>query len=563
MTGTAPTLAEGVMATADEYDYIVVGAGSSGSVVASRLSEDGHYRVLLLEAGPSDRWNPWIRMPMGPMQLMRSARYNWRFWTEPQTHLGNRRLYQPRGKTLGGSSSINGCVYTRGHAWDYDHWAGLGCEGWSYREVLPYFRKSEHYEMPEGVPFSGELAEYHGQDGPLNVAARQSSNPLAHAFVEAAAQAGHRRTEDFNGAEQEGVGLYRAFQKAGERCSNARAYLHPARGRPNLQILTGAQVTRVLVNGGSACGVTYRNQGLLRVARARREVILCGGAFNSPQLLLLSGIGPRADLEKHGLPVIHELPGVGANLQDHLDVFLVMRTRGREPYSMHPSAWWRMLRSLFRYLFFRRGEMTHNPGEAGAFLRSTEDEARPDLQLHLIPVAASRHGLDLGPVFKHYAYSVMVYDNRPLSRGRVSLQSADPLAPPRIDPGYAAHPRDVEKLVRGIRLARRIAAQPALAQYNAEELSPGPALQSDEELTAWVRRSAETAYHPVGTCRMGVDDGAVVDPRLRLRGLRGLRVVDCSIMPTLVGGNTNAPATMIGEKGAAMILEDAQNEVQA
>ena len=550
------------MTPAPVYDYVVVGAGSSGSVVASRLSESGRYSVLLLEAGPSDRWNPWIRMPMGPMQLMSSPRYNWRFWTEPQPQLGNRRMYQPRGKTLGGSSSINGCVYTRGHAWDYDHWASLGCEGWSYREVLPYFRKSEHYEMPDGAEFTAELAEYHGQGGPLNVAARRSSNPLAHAFVEAGVQAGHRRTEDFNGAEQEGVGLYRAFQKGGERCSNARAYLHPARSRPNLRICTGAQVSRILFEGLRASGVSYRRHGLQFMAMARKEVILCGGAFNSPQLLMLSGIGPREELEKHRLPVLLDLPEVGANLQDHLDVFLVMRTLGREPYSMHPTAWWRMTLSLLRYLFFRRGEMTHNPGEAGAFLRSSPDEPLPDLQMHLIPVAASRHGLDIGPVLKHYAYSVMVYDNRPLSRGRVSLHSSDPLAPPRIDPGYAAHARDIERLVRGIRLARQIAAQPALARYNAEELSPGSALQSDDELADWVRRTAETAYHPVGTCRMGSDAGAVVDPRLRVRGVGGLRVVDCSIMPTLVGGNTNAPATMIGEKGAAMILEEAETEVQ-
>ena len=546
----------------DQYDYIVVGAGSAGCVVANRLSADGRFRVLLLEAGPSDRWNPFIHMPMGPIALMHSRRFNWRFWTTPQQHLGNRVMFQPRGKALGGSSSINGCVYIRGHAWDYDHWAELGCEGWSYREVLPYFRQSEHYEplAAAGGEKAQALAEYHGQGGPLNVKDRSSTNRIGLAFIEAGQQADFALNDDFNGAQQEGVGIYRAFQQDGQRCSNARGYLWPILSRPNLTVLSGAHATRVLLQGKRAVGVEYRRRGALHQARAGREVILSGGAFNSPQLLLLSGIGPVEELLQHGIPLAHELPGVGQNLQDHLDIFLVMRTRTHDPMSFHPTAWWRWMVQLFKYLFLKRGELTHNPGEAGAFLRSQPDEPIPDLQLHLIPVPATRHALNLWPAVKWYAYSIMVYDNRPLSRGRVGLRSADPFAPPLIDPNYAAHQRDVDRLVRGVKLARTIAAQSALAAYNREEVAPGSQIQSDADLAAWVRRTAETAYHPVGTCKMGVDEMAVVDARLRVRGIGGLRVGDCAIMPTVVGGNTNAPATMIGEKGAAMILEDAQND---
>lgn len=538
------------------YDFIIVGGGSAGSVLANRLSAQGRFKVLLLEAGPSDRKNPFIHMPAGIVALMHSRRFNWRFWTQPQTHLDNRVLFQPRGKTLGGSSSINAAVYIRGHAWDYDHWARLGCKGWSYPEVMPHFKRSEKYVAGNGTSHEAmlEIHNYHGNAGPLNVIERPASNPISIAFVEAGQQFGMAPTTDFNGAQQEGVGLYRTYQKDGQRCSNARGYLWPISERDNLTIMTGTHVHRVLLSGKRATGVEYSCYGETLQAHATREVLLCGGAFNSPQLLMLSGIGPVDVLGKHGIPVAHELPGVGENLQDHLDVFLQYRAKTRQAISFHPAELWRWTKETWRYARFRKGELTSNLAEAGAFLKSRPEQPIPDLQLHFLPLPATRHGLSLWPIIRNYAYSIMIYDLRPLSRGRVTLTGNDPLAPPAIDPDYGAVPRDIEQLVLGIKLARQIAAQPALAAFTGEEIAPGAHVQSDAELTAWVRATAETAYHPVGTCKMGHDAMAVVDDELRVHGMQGLRVVDASIMPTLVGGNTNAAATMIGEKAAQMIL---------
>jgi choline dehydrogenase len=534
------------------YDYVIVGGGSAGCALAHRLSEDGSKRVCLLEAGPSDKGNALISMPGGVIPLVRGLLANWKFWSVPQPNLGGRSVYLPRGKVLGGSSCINAMVNIRGNAWDYDHWASLGCEGWSYRDVLPYFRRCENFEGD--VPARDA---YHGRGGPLNVAERRFTNPLSRAFLEAAQAAGHKPNPDFNGADQEGVGSYFVYQKDGERCSNARAYLRQAEQRPNLTILTGAHATKILFEGKRAVGVQYLQGGRAHEARASAEIILAAGSFQSPQLLMLSGVGPREELARHGIPVVHELPGVGQNLQDHLDVIVETREKTRLSASLHPSTLWRTLVALFQYVFGRSGELTSNVAEVGGFLKSSPAEPIPDLQWHFVPVMNVRHGLDLTGALKYHGYLVMACDLRPLSRGRVGLHSADPLAPPLIDPNAGAHARDIDKLVIAIRKSREVLKQAPFDAHRLVETMPGPEVQTDEQLRDYVRQTAEFVYHPVGTCKMGVDAQAVVDPRLRVHGLEGLRVVDASIMPTLVGGNTNQPSTMIGEKGAAMILEDA------
>lgn len=535
------------------YDFVIVGGGSAGCVLANRLSASGKWQVLLLEAGPADS-SSFIHMPTGIIPVIRSNVLNWKFWTTPQQSCGGRPMFWPRGRTLGGSSSINAMCYIRGHAWDYDHWASLGNEGWSYKDVLPYFRKMENFEAIDKVPGG---REFHGSGGPLNVAEHRFVNPLMTAFVEAGQQAGYKKTADFNGAQQEGIGYYHVMQKDGERCSNARGFLTPVLDRPNLKVITGAHAARVLFEGKRAVGVRYLQNGRYAEAMARKEVILSAGAIGSPQLLLLSGVGPRAQIEQHGIQAVHELPGVGENLQDHLDIHVTWEEKTRHGISLHWTSLWRSLKSLFQYLSGRRGELTSNMAQAGGFVKSDPAQAIPDLQWHLVPFVYSNHGQDLAPLFKYYAFTLMTCFLRPESRGTIKLASSDPLAPPLIDANYLATPRDMDALVKGFKLARKVLEQPAFAPHRLQEFEPGAAVQSDEQIRDFIRSRAETVYHPVGTCKMGRDAMAVVDPRLRVHGLAGLRVVDASVMPTLIGGNTNAPTTMIAERAADLILQDA------
>lgn len=527
------------------YDYLIVGAGSAGCVLANRLSADPNRQVCLLEAGPEDA-SPWIHIPAGLFFMMRSKTLNWRYRTEPQSALYDRRLFWPRGKTLGGSSSSNAMVYTRGHRSDYDHWAELGNAGWSYADLLPLFKRCQHQERGP--------SEHHGVGGPLNVADPRQRGEISEVFVRAAGEAGYPLSDDFNGAEQEGVGFYQLTQKDGRRCSSARAYLHPVRARPNLTVITDALVSRVLFEGQRASGVRYLDRaGQTFDLQARREVVLAGGAINSPQLLLLSGVGPRAELERHGIAQVHELPGVGQNLQDHLDVIVACRERRRASYGFALSFLPRLLQGIVDFRRHGRGFLTSNMAEAGGFVKTDPALPRPNIQYHLTATILDDHGLR---IWYGYGYSLHVCDLRPKSRGALTLRSADPRDPPCLQPHYLSHPDDLETLLAGVKTCRKILAASAFDPYRGEELFPGAAVQSDDELREFIRRRAESIYHPVGSCKMGRDALAVVDERLRVHGLHGLRVVDASIMPTLIGGNTNAPTMVIGEKGADLIQTD-------
>lgn len=523
-----------------EFDYVIVGGGSAGCTLAGRLTEDESITVCLLEAGPGKQTNS-VRMPAGIMDLMKSDSYNWKFETAPQKNLNNRRMFWPRGRTLGGSSAINAMVYIRGHKWDYDHWASLGNAGWGYDDVLPIFRRSQNQER------GGD--DFHGAGGPLNVADLRSPNPLAHILVDAAVETQIRRNDDFNGAEQEGAGLYQVTQKDGQRCSAYHAFLE-GRERQNLFVVDAAHATRVLLDGKRATGVEYRRGDDTLIVRARREVILSGGAVNSPQLLQLSGIGAGVELSQHGIEVAHELPGVGENLQDHLDLSTVCSTKDALGFAFTAKGLGMALKGLYQYATSRTGLLTSNFAESGAFVRSHAGAEVPDLQLHFLPVVVDDHGRNR--IRKHGA-TIHMCELRPKSRGRIGLNTPDPLAPPMIDPNYLDHPDDMETMLRGVKICRQISEAPSFARHRDEELFPGPSVQSDDELRDYIRQKAETIYHPVGTCKMGSDDMAVVDSSLKVRGMDGLRVVDASVMPTLVGGNTNAPTIMIAEKASDMI----------
>jgi len=523
-------------------DYIIVGGGSAGCVLASRLTENPDTSVTLLEAGPADR-SVLIHCPAGIALMAQSGQANWAFSTVPQRGLDGRIGYQPRGKVLGGSSSVNAMVYARGHRSDYDHWASLGNSGWSYDEVLPYFKRAEHNERGADA--------FHGTGGPLNVMDLRSPNRYASHFVEAGAQAGFAVNRDFNGAELEGVGQFQVTHKNGERHSAAKGYLTPNLGRPNLQVITDAHTTRILMDGRRAIGVEYRRGGKLHQVMAQREVLLCAGAIQSPQLLMLSGIGPASQLSQHGIAVVHDLAGVGANFHDHIDTVQVYDAPHlKDLFGLSMAGSWHMLKGMFEWRGQRTGVLTSNFAEAGGFIKSDPSEAVPDLQLHFVVGKLLDHGRKT--VFGH-GFSCHVCLLRPLSRGSVTLASADPMDPPLIDPNFLAEADDMARMVRGFKLMRRILNQPALAKFGATELRRSADAQTDAEIETFIRSQADTIYHPVGSCRMGNASGDVVDSCLRVHGIERLRVVDASIMPRVVSGNTNAPTIMIAEKAADMI----------
>ena len=526
-----------------EFDYVIVGGGSAGCVLAGRLSAQEAARVCLIEAGPADD-HVLCRVPFATALFMPGRWRNWAFQTEPQAGLNGRRGYQPRGRMLGGSSGINAMIYTRGHPGDYDDWAVQGAEGWSFADVLPYFTRAEGNER-----LGGPL---HGRDGPLNVADPVSPSPINDLLLDACRQLQIAQNSDFNGADQEGVGLYQVTQKNGERWSAARAYLPPeARSRPNLRIATGARALRVVLDGRRATGVACRIGGREETVLARRGVILSAGALQSPQLLLLSGIGPPGELAGRGIAVAHDLPGVGQNLQDHLDFTLLYRAQSPHLFGFTPRSLARLPGEIKRWRRERKGLLTTNFAESGGFLKTDPTLARPDIQLHFVIGLVDDHARR-----RHYSTGCSLHTCvlRPKSRGTVGLRDADPLSPPRIDPRFLGEADDLEALLRGVKIARRIMEAPPFRALAPTELYTAD-IRDDEGLREAIRRRADTIYHPVGTCRMGASDDplAVVDPSLKVRGLDGLYVVDASVMPTLIGGNTNAPVIMIAEKAADLL----------
>jgi choline dehydrogenase len=533
----------------ENFDYIVTGAGSAGCVVAARLSESGRYRVLLLEAGDRDRY-PWIHVPMGYGRLFSNPRVNWMYESEPEPELEGRTMYQPRGKVLGGTSSINGMVYMRGNPGDYDGWRQRGCAGWDWDSVLPYFRKAEDQERGAD-PF-------HGVGGPLRVSDQPARFELAEAWIGAAVEAGLPANNDFNNGEQEGAGPFQSTTKGRRRWSTAAAYLRPARRRQNLTIATNALATRVLFENGRASGVEYLQNGSPRRARARGEIVVCGGVYNSPQLLQLSGLGPGELLHGLGIAVVRDLPAVGADLQDHF--YVRMAFRCTRPITLNDVANnpLRKAAAGLQYFLFRSGPLATNGICAGGFARSDRRLERPDLQFNFsLWSFAERTRIGVNP-HPFPGFTVSAVHLRPDARGEVRIKSADPLAPPAIRFNFLKTRYDIEALTAGMRLARKIVSQPAMKPYVAAELVPGTEVESDAEFEAAIRKFGVSNLHPVGTCRMGADEEAVLDPQLRVRGVRGLRVVDASVMPSVPAGNTNAPTIMIGEKASDMILEDAR-----
>jgi choline dehydrogenase len=520
------------------FDYVIVGAGSAGCVLANRLSADPRVSVLLLEAGGGDSRRE-VHIPAAFSKLFRGAE-DWAYATEPESALGRRALYWPRGKMLGGSSSMNAMLYVRGNRRDYDAWRDAGCEGWGFADALQLFKKAERNARG--------ASEYHGADGPLDVVDQRDPNPLSLACVEATGAIGVAPIDDFNGAEQDGASLYQVTQRRGARWSAADAYLRPAAARHNLFVRTGAQATRVLLERGRAVGIAFAVDGFIEHAYASHEVILCGGAVNSPQLLMLSGIGPADELLRLDIPVAVDLPGVGGNLQDHL-VVGVMHACTR-PITLAGAE---SFGNVARYLVSRRGPLTSCIAEAGAFVRTSAGLAQPDVQLHFVPGFFADHGFRNPP---GHGFTLGAALLRPESRGRIALRSSSPFDAPSIRANYLSESRDLDVLVESIRLFREVAASRAFDAWRGAEVVPGPDARSRDEIVRSIAEWAQTLYHPAGTCAMGMDASSVVDARLRVRGVSGLRVVDASIMPTIVAGNTNAPTIMIAEKGAEMILAD-------
>jgi len=534
-----------------EFDYVIVGAGSSGCVLANRLSADGRFKVLLLEAGPKDNYL-WIHIPIGYGKTMFHKAYNWGFYTDPEANMHDRRIYWPRGRGLGGSSSINGLIFVRGQRDDYDHWAQLGNAGWDWNSVLPYFIKSEHN--------SRGASEAHGADGPLWASDIEEKNELMEAIIRGAGELGVPRTDDFNRGDQEGIGYFQLFTRNGWRNSSAVAYLKPARGRGNLRVETDAQATGLILDGRRATGLRYRKNGVMHEVRAAREVILSAGSLQSPQLLQLSGIGPAELLRRHGIGVVHDLPGVGQNLQDHLQFRLMYRVS--RPITTNDD-----LRTLagqarigLKWLTRGTGPLGIGINQGGLFTRILPGSRTPDIQFHFATLSAEQAG---GKPHPWSGCTFSVCQLRPESRGNVEIRSADPLQPPAMRPNYLSTEKDRICAVEAIKYARKLAATDALKPYLESEYKPGASVRSDDEILEFARENGATIFHPTGTCKMGSDRMAVTDAGLRVRGIAGLRVVDCSIMPTLVSGNTHAPAVMIAEKASDMILAAARGESAA
>lgn len=529
----------------EEYDYIIIGAGSAGCVLANRLSENQANRVALLEAGPPDK-SPFIHMPSGIAFMGSSTPLNWRFETEPQKDLNGRRGYQPRGRTLGGSSSVNGTVYIRGVPNDYNHWQSLGCEGWGWDNMLPYFKKSQNQERGGN--------EFHGTGGHLNVANLRSPSTTNELFLASAEKLQYRRNDDFNGANQEGIGFYQVTQKNGRRCSAAAGYLAAAKHRKNLDILTNAHTTKIIFENNRASRVEMIRDKKQIVIKAKVEVILSAGVFQSPQILMLSGIGEGQVLKNHGIEVLSDVKGVGKNLQDHLDYTFVVGTKPtKELFGSSYASLWRILKGFWDYRFYGKGGLTSPFAESGGFIKSSLQESEPDLQWHFVVAPVIDHGRQRRPVGSGFSLHVCLL--RPKSRGFVGLASRDPLKAPLIDPAFLSDEEDVQKMVQAFKLTQRVLEEEPLAGLAKKWIFPSSPLSSDEDIIEELRNRCDTIYHPVGTCKMGSsgDESAVVDPELKVRGVEGLRVVDASIMPTLIGGNTNAPTIAIAEKASDLI----------